>query len=82
MGFVRPLKSGVIMQVTSQYEAALALLAAGAVIEQTSDAPVVYQLKSGRETAPMPGSLVQQLLVHGRICVTCRVSGRLRYVAT
>ena len=70
------------MQFTSHYEAAIALLAAGAVIEQTSEAPLVYRLQVGRETVPIPGSVVQQLLAHRRIQATCRVSGRMRYVAT
>lgn len=69
------------MKVTSQYEAVLELLSAGAVIEQTSEAPLAYRLKVGHETVPMPGSTVQQLLTHQRIRATCRVSGRLRYVA-
>ena len=70
------------MQVTSPYEAALALLAAGAVIEQISEAPLAYRLQVGREAVPIPGSLIQLLLAHRRIRATCRVSGRLRYVPT
>ena len=71
-----------MQQVRSQYEAALELLAAGAVIEQTSEVSLAYRLKVGRDVVSIAGGLVQQLLTRGRIRPTCRVSGRLRYVAT
>lgn len=70
-----------MQQVNRQFEAVLELLAAGAVIEQVSDAPLLYKLKVGYETVPIPGGLVQQLLANRCIRATCRVSGRLRYVA-
>ena len=41
------------MQVTSPYDAELALLAAGAVIEQISEAPLAYRLQVGREAVPI-----------------------------
>lgn len=75
-GFVRPQKVEVNMQ--SQYEAARQLLAAGAFIEQVSDAP----LRFGSDSAPLPAGLFQQLLAHKLICQSCRVSGKTRYVAT
>ena len=65
----------------NSYEIALQLLVAGACIEQVCDAPKVYRLRTERESAPIPGSLVQQLLAHRRIIEICRVSGRLRFVA-
>lgn len=80
MGFVRP-KEGVIMQ-KSPFEVVLELLAAGAYIEQVSEAPQAFNIRIGSNAARLPGGLVQQLFAHRRIRQSCRVSGRMRYVAT
>lgn len=64
----------------NQYEAARELLAAGAFIEQVSDAPLAYRIRIGRDSAPLPAGLFQQLLAHKQIRQSCRVSGRMRYV--
>ena len=66
----------------SQYEAARQLLAAGAFIEQMSDAPLTYRIRLGSGSTPFPGWLVQQFLAHQVIRPSCRVSGRMRFVAT
>ena len=66
----------------SPFEAVLELLAAGAYIEQVSEAPLAFNIRMGSDAARLPGGLVQQLLVHRRIRQSCRVSGRVRYVAT
>ena len=66
----------------NSYEIALQLLASGACIEQVSEAPKIYRLCIERESVPVQGSLVQQLLAHRRIVEVCRVSGRLRFIAT
>lgn len=63
------------------YEVTLQILASGACIEQVSEAPRVYRLCIERESMPIEGSLVQQLLAHRRIVEVCRVSGRLRFLA-
>jgi hypothetical protein len=70
------------MDGSRQYTTALALLAAGAVIEQVSEAPITYRLKVGGQSVPLPGGVVQQLITHKRIRQSCRVSGKLLYVAT
>ncbi|SBP87795.1 hypothetical protein [Thiomonas arsenitoxydans] len=64
----------------NQYEAARELLAAGAFIEQVSDAPLAYRIRLGSDSAPLPAGLFQQLLAHKQIRQSCRVSGRMRYV--
>ena len=65
-----------------QYLAAIVLLAQGGVIEQLSEAPIRYRLRVGQESVPLNGGIVRQLLVNRRIRETCRVNGRLLYVAT
>ena len=65
----------------SQYEAARQLLDAGAFIEQVSDAPLSYRIRVGNESAPLPPGTFQQLLAQKLIRQSCRVSGRMRYVA-
>ena len=67
---------------SSQFEIVRQLWAAGAFIEQVSDAPLVYRIRVGNVAAPLPGGLVQQLLAHRAIRQSCRVSGRMRFVAT
>lgn len=69
------------MRTVSQYAAVLELLAAGAVIEQASEAPRTFQLKLDRQSVPLPSGLVQQLFAHRCIRATCKVSGRQQYVA-
>ena len=64
-----------------QYIATLSLLAEGAVIEQICEAPLTYRIKHASESAPLPGAVVQQLLVHRRIRQSCRVSGRVVFVS-
>jgi len=59
----------------------LQLLADGAYIEQVSEAPLTFRISHDRSSAPLPGGLMQQLLASGAIKASCRVSGRLRYVA-
>jgi hypothetical protein len=65
----------------NSYELVLELLASGACIEQVSEAPRAYRLCIERESMPIQGGLMQQLLAHRRIVEVCRVSGRLRFVA-
>lgn len=65
----------------TQFNAVLQLLASGAYIEQVSEAPLAFRICHSRETAPLPGGLVQQLLASRAIKPSCRVSGRMRYVA-
>ena len=65
----------------SQYEAARQLLAAGAFIEQVSDAPLAYRIRLGGDSAPLPAGLFQQLLAHKVVRASCMVSGRMRCVA-
>jgi hypothetical protein len=64
----------------SQYEVARELLAAGAFIEQVSDAPLAYRIRLGRDSAPLPAGVFQQLVAHKVVRASCRVSGRMRYV--
>ena len=71
---------GVIMQ-SQQCEAVLVLLEQGAVLEQTSEAPVVYTLRYADKAVQVPGGVMQQLLAQGRLRPVCRVSGRVRYLA-
>lgn len=59
----------------------LQLLANGAYIEQVSEAPLTFRIAYERSSAPLPGGLMQQLLASRAIKQSCRVSGRLRYVA-
>lgn len=66
---------------TSQFNAVIQLLASGAYIEQVSEAPLAYRIHLGSDSAPLPGGLVQQLLASRVIKQSCRVSGRMRYVA-
>ena len=66
---------------TSQFTAVIRLLASGAFIEQVSDTPLSYRIHHERQSAPIPGGLVQRLLTSGVIKQSCRVSGRMRYVA-
>ena len=65
----------------NQYEAARELLAAGAFIEQVTDAPLAYRIRLGRDSAPLPAGVFQQLVAHKVVRASCRVSGRMRYVA-
>ena len=65
-----------------QYQAALQLLAAGAVIKQVSAAPLTYQLSLGSNSVPIPGGVVQQLLAHGQIRAACKVGGEVVYVGS
>ncbi len=62
------------------YPALLALLDAGAVIEEVDIAPLRYCVRHGRDSAPLPGGLVQKLFAHKRLKPTCRVGGRQQYV--
>ncbi|SCC92479.1 conserved hypothetical protein [Thiomonas sp. X19] len=66
---------------TSQFTAVIRLLASGAYIEQVSEAPLSYSIHHQRKSAALQGGLVQQLLTSGVIKQSCRVSGRMRYVA-
>ena len=66
---------------TSQFKAIAHLLANGAYIEQVSDAPLSYRIRFGNESAPLQGGLVQQLLTSRVIKRSCKVNGRMRYVA-
>lgn len=70
------------MEGVRQYRAVLSLLAAGAVVEQVSEAPIAYRLKVGGQSTPLAGGVVQQLIAHRRIRQSCKVSGNLVYVAT
>lgn len=83
---VRPSKPGVTMQKQfsnySQFDAATALLAAGATVEQISESPQIYRLNFNGSSVPLPGGVFQQLLAHRRIRQSCRVSGRVRFVST
>lgn len=65
---------------TNQFNTVLRLLAEGAYIEQVSEAPVSYRIFHERESAAIPGGLVQQLLTARAIKQSCRVSGRMRFV--
>lgn len=65
----------------SQFNVVLQLLSDGAYIEQVSQAPLIFNIRHNRDGAPLPGGLVQQLLANGAIKPSCRVSGRMRYVA-
>ena len=64
----------------SQFSAVIQLLANGGYIEQVSDAPLSYRIHHERDSAPLPGGLVQQLLTSRTIKQSCRVSGRMRYI--
>ena len=64
----------------SQFTTVLRLLADGAYIEQVSEVPVSYRIFHERESAAIPGGLVQQLLTARAIKESCKVSGRMRYV--
>ena len=66
----------------SQYEAARELLAVGAFIGQVSDAPLSYRIHFGSSSAPLPAGIFQQLVAQRLIRQSCRVNGRMRYVAT
>lgn len=70
------------MEENRQYLTVLSLLAEGAVIEQTSEAPLAYRVKHGGKSAPLPGGVVQQLMANNRIRPSCKVNGRLLYVTT
>ncbi|SCC92492.1 conserved hypothetical protein [Thiomonas sp. X19] len=65
---------------TSQFKAIVHLLASGAYIEQVSEVPLSYRIYHERDSAPISGGLVQQLLTSRVIKRSCRVSGRMRYV--
>ena len=69
------------MVTQSPLHTVLQLLADGAYIEQVSQAPLIFHIRHNREAAPLPGGLMQQLLASGAIKPSCRVSGRMRYVA-
>jgi len=64
-----------------QYLAALSLLAEGAIVEQASAAPITYRLKHAGQSVQLPGGVFQQLIAHQRIRQSCRLSGRLVFVA-
>ena len=83
MGVVRPDDTGVEMEAShQQYQAALQLLAAGAVIKQSSATPLTYRLSFDKTSVPLPGGVVQQLLAHEQIRVACKVSGEVVYVGS
>ena len=63
------------------YQAAVQLLAAGAAIEELSSAPIVYRLVFERQSAPIPGWVVQQLQAQRAVREVCRVNGRRRFLA-
>lgn len=67
---------------TSQFTAVVQLLANGAFIEQVSGAPLSYRTYYERDSAPIAGGLVQQLMKSRAIKQSCRVSGRMRCAAT
>lgn len=62
------------------YAAALQLLQAGAVIDEVTAAPSTYRIALGRDSAPIPGHVVQQLVTHRKIHAVCQVSGKRRFV--
>ena len=70
------------MHTSQQYLAALELLAAGAVIEQISEAPQRFSIRHGRQMALLPASLALQLQAQHKICLRCRLNGRNTYTAT
>lgn len=69
------------MEGTRQYRAVLLRLAEVAVVEQVSEAPIAYRLKVGGQSMLLPGGVVQQLIAHKRIRQSCRVNGRVIFVA-
>ena len=62
------------------YAAALQLLQMGAVIIEATAAPSTYRIALGRDSVPIPGHVVQQLVAHRKIHAVCQVSGERRFV--
>lgn len=63
------------------FQAAASLLRQGAFIQEASSEPITYRLHYAGDSAPIAGHLVQQLLAHRLVRPTCRVSGKMRYLA-
>ena len=67
-----------IMQ-DSLFSATLALLADGAVIEQTASAPLTFRILYQGASVPLSGGIVQRLRIGQHIREVCAVNGRKRF---
>ena len=63
----------------SLFSATLALLADGAVIEQTASAPLTYRILYQGASVPLSGGIVQRLRIGQHIREVCTVNGRKRF---
>ena len=67
------------MQDDHLFRATLALLADGAVIEQTASAPLTYRMLYQGESLPLSGGIVQRLRLGKHLREVCTVNGRKRF---
>ena len=63
----------------SLFSATLALLADGAVIEQTASAPLTFRILYQGASVPLSGGIVQRLRIGQHIREVCTVNGRKRF---
>lgn len=63
----------------SLFSATLALLADGAVIEQTASAPLTFRILYQGASVPLSGGIVQRLRIGQHIREVCAVNGRKRF---
>ena len=63
----------------SLFSATLALLADGAVIEQTASAPLTYRILYQGASVPLSGGIVQRLRIGQHIREVCTANGRKRF---